>query len=130
MSGSKKGSSPNRVLLTERALRDIRAIEGYSIEQWGDEIARKYLDKIEAALDRIAERPDLLREESDFAESLRFHRVEKHVLVCDIQDKTVYVLTVVHTSMDIPRRLAKLQPQLLLEADLLHSRVAAKNRRN
>ncbi len=129
MCASKKGSSASRVLLTDRALRDIHGIEAYSIERWGDEVAQKYLDKIESALNRIAERPDLLREESDFADSLRFHRVEKHVLACDIQGKVIYVLSVLHTSMDIPRRLAKLQPQLLLEAELLHSRIAAKNSR-
>ena len=129
MSRGKKGSPPCRLLLTERALQDIRAIEGYSAEQWGNEVAQKYVDKIETALDRIVEQPDLLREEPDFADSLRFHRVEKHVLVCDIQGESVYVLTVLHTSMDIPGRLAKLQPQLSLEARLLHRRVAARNQR-
>ncbi|NUQ65778.1 MAG: type II toxin-antitoxin system RelE/ParE family toxin [Pirellulales bacterium] len=89
-----------------------------------DTTAAKYIGRIESALDRIAENPDLLREEPQFAESLRFYRVEKHVLACDVQEELVYVLTVLHTSMDIPTRLARLQPQLLLEARLLHEKLA------
>lgn len=129
MSRSRKGSLAARIFLTERALQDIRAIGSYSIERWGNETAQKYVDKIEAALGRIFERPDLLRNEPDFAESLKFHRVEKHVLVCDVRDKNVYVLTVLHTSMDIPSRLAKLQPQLSLEVRLLHEKLAAMKQR-
>jgi len=125
MSRGRKGSLPFHILLTERALQDIRDIESFSIERWGNETAQKYIDGIEAALNRIAERPDLLREEPDFAESLRFHRVQKHVLVCDVQGETIYVLTILHTSMDIPRRLAKLQPQLSLEAALLHGKLSS-----
>lgn len=124
MSRRKKASSPTRILLTERALQDIRDIETYSIERWGAATARKYIDGIESALDRIVEKPDLVREEPQFAASLRFYRVQKHVLVCDVQDDAIYVLTVVHTSMDIPSRLAKLRPQLALEARLLHEKLS------
>ncbi len=127
---AKKKKSPVRILLTERALRDIRDIEVYSIERWNADTAQRYIDQIEAALGRIAEAPELLREEPDFAESLRFHRVEKHVLVCDVQGQTIYVLTVLHTSMDIPRRLAKLMPQLSLEASLLHNKATATKKGN
>ena len=130
MSPGKKGTSRTGTFLTERALRDVRDIESYSIERWGNQTAQRYIDKIEAVLNRISERPDLLRKEPDFAESLRFHRVEKHVLVCDVQEQTIYVLTVLHTSMDIPKRLAKLLPQLSIEADLLHSQVTAAIKQN
>ncbi len=121
-------SSPIRILLTERALQDLRNIESHSIERWGHQTAEKYMARIEAALNCIAERPELLREEPEFAESLKFYRVQKHILVCDIQSDAIYVLAVLHTSMDVPKRLAKLKPQLLLEVDLLHKKVAAKKR--
>ena len=54
-------SSPVRLFLTERALQDVRDIESYSIEQWGKQAAGKYMARIEAALDRIVERPELLQ---------------------------------------------------------------------
>ncbi len=125
MNASRRGSSHPPLFLTERALQDIREIETYSIERWGADTAERYVTQIEAALDRVTERPDLLREEPEFCDVLRFYRVEKHVLVADVQDRAIYVLTLLHTSMDIPRRLAELLPQLSLEARLLHDKVAS-----
>ena len=118
-----------QILLTDRALQDLRNIESYSIERWGRATADKYIDQVESALSRIAETPELLRDEPDFADSLKFHRVHNHVLICDVQGETVYVVAVLHTSMDVPGRLAKLKPQLLLEVSLLHDKVAASKKR-
>ncbi|MHB8899298.1 MAG: type II toxin-antitoxin system RelE/ParE family toxin [Thermoguttaceae bacterium] len=126
----RRSKSRHRLLLTDRALRDIREIESYSAQQWGTKTAHEYIGKIEAALDRIAEMPELLREEPAFADSLRFHRVQKHVLVCDVQDRAVYVLAVLHTGMDIANRLAELMPQLSIETALLHRKVTAVRKRN
>jgi toxin ParE1/3/4 len=128
MSRRRKAPSPARILLTKRALRDIRDIESYSVERWGRATARKYVDGIESALDRIAEKPNLLREEPQFAQALRFYRVGKHVLACDVQGDVIHVLAVLHTSMDIPSRLARLQPQLALEAGLLHDKLSSRRK--
>jgi toxin ParE1/3/4 len=128
MSRRKKTSPTARVLITERALQDIRDVETYSIGRWGRAAARKYIDGIECALDRIAKEPQLLRQESQFADSLRFYRVQKHVLVFDVQDDVIYLLTVLHTGMDIPNRLVKLQPQLSLETRLLHAKLSRSKR--
>ncbi len=125
MSRPKNGTPATRILLTERALRDIRDIESYSIERWGSTTAGKYVESIESALDRIVAKPDLLRVEPEFSEFLRFYRVQKHVLACDVQDNVIYLLAVFHTSMDIPTRLAKLQPQLSVEVALLHRKLSS-----
>jgi toxin ParE1/3/4 len=111
------------VLLTERALADLRDIERYSIGQWGRKTAEKYLNDIELALDRLRENPGLLRLEPDFAPGLFFYRARKHVLVCDVQGQNLTVLTVIHTSMDLPARLAELEPRLTVEAQLLHKKL-------
>jgi hypothetical protein len=44
-------------------------------------------------------------------------------LICDVRPDTVTVLTVMHTSMDVPARLAELEPRLLVEASLLRGRL-------
>ncbi len=105
------------------ALGDIAEIEAYSVSQWGKEVAAKYIAHIEAALVRLQEKPDLLREHQDFPPSLRFYRVNKHILVCDVRPKVVCVLTVIHASRDIPSRLAELEPTLAAEAELLHTKL-------
>lgn len=109
--------------LTQRALRDIDEIDRYSIEHWGDRVAGKYVRDLQAALDRLVESPDLLKERADLSLRLRFYRVREHFLVCDVIDSRIYVLAVRHTSMDLPNRLLELEPQLVFEADILHARI-------
>lgn len=112
-----------RVELTRRALRDLREIENFSLKEWGRDLTAKYLDAFQTAIDRIRESPRILRLEPDFAPGLYFFRVKKHFLVCDYSDEVVIVLTVVHTSMDVPARLQELEPRLIAEAKLLRSKL-------
>jgi toxin ParE1/3/4 len=111
------------VHLTERTLQDLVSIEEYSIENWGKRIANRYLDDIEAALQRISDNPDVLREEPNFHNCLYVYRVNKHLLVCDVQTDLIFVLTILHGNMDIPERLAELEPTLKLEVELLHKQL-------
>ena len=112
-----------RVQLSRRALRDLRQIEQFSVREWGRKTADKYLDDIAAALDRLSENPEILRREPDFAPGLYFYRIRKHFLVCDYQDQLVIVLTLIHTSMDLPARLHELEPRLALESQMLRSKL-------
>jgi toxin ParE1/3/4 len=116
----------SKLLLTQRALQDIQGIFDYSAERWGKRAAEKYLDDIESGLDRVKTQPDILRPEPDLHAALTFYRVNKHLLVCDTRPESIVVLTVVHVSMDIPTRLAELQPTLAAEVELLHRRLRAK----
>lgn len=112
-----------KLLLTQRALQDIQGIFDYSVEHWGKRAAEKYLDEIEAGLERVKSQPALLRPEPDLHAALTFYRVNKHLLVCDVRTELIVVLTVVHASMDIPTRLAELQPTLAAEVELLHRKL-------
>jgi toxin ParE1/3/4 len=116
-------SANTKLLLTERALRDIGEIETYSVSEWGKRIADKYIADLEAALTRIRDKPDLLWPEKELHPDLCFYRVNKHLLVCDVQPKAVFVLTVIHASRDIPSRLAEIQPTLAAEVELLHAKL-------
>ena len=117
---AKKAGKKPTVHLTERALRDIVSIELYSLERFGKEVAAQYIGKLEAGIGRISDNAELLPEESLFHESLKFYRIEQHLLVCEtgIEDKII-ILTLQHASMDIPSRLAELEPKLSIEAEML-----------
>ena len=116
----KKAAKTWTVHLTHRALRDIANIESYSIEKFGEQVAEQYIGKLEAGIGRISDNAELLREESLFHDSLKFYRIEQHLLVCEtgIEDKII-ILTVLHATMDIPSRLAELEPKLSIEAEML-----------
>lgn len=112
-----------KLLLTQRAIADLVEIESYSIDQWGKRTANKYLTAIESALQMIRENPTVLRQIEGLPDKLRCHRVNKHLLICDVQPKSVVVLTVIHGSMDIPDRLAELSPELPQEVVILHDKL-------
>jgi toxin ParE1/3/4 len=116
----------SKLLLTRRALRDIQGISDYSTERWGKRIAGRYLDEIEAGLERLKLNPGLSKPEPDFHPALTFYRVKKHLLVCDARPESIVVLTIVHSGMDIPARLAELEPALIAEVELLHHKLRAK----
>jgi len=122
----RKRRSSTSVVLTERALSDLRAIDAYSVREWGAKAAAKYLDGISAALDRLRENPAILRLEAELAPDLFFYRIKKHVLVCDFDGRTVIVLAVIHTSMDLPARLLDIEPRLVLEAEMLRNKLRMK----
>lgn len=111
------------VLLTERALSDLREIDRYSVKKWDRKTADRYLDSVELALDRLQTNPELLCQEPELAGGFYFYRLQKHLLICDYEEDIVTILTVVHTSMDIPTRLAELAPQLAEEVEFLHKKL-------
>lgn len=109
--------------LTQRAERDLIAIEDYSLETWGPKVAAEYMQKFQAAFDLLAASPQLVRGREEFVDWLRFYRVERHWVVCAVLSDDIYVLAVRHGAMDLPRRLTELEPQLLDEAEIMHRRI-------
>lgn len=115
--------------LSRRAIRDLEQIERYSEDRWGQGTTRDYLRDLENALTRLRQQPELLRVKPDISEHFKFYRVRQHFLVCiQIHDR-IYVLTIKHTSMDLPQRISELEPQLLIEARLLHAAFVASTRK-
>lgn len=118
-----------QLLLTERALDDLASIAEYSRAQWSRKTARRYIDDLQAGMSRLRDRPDLLQAIPDLPFTLKYYRVNKHLLVCDVRETDIVVLTVVHSSMDLPNRLAELLPTLAAEVELLHETLQGGKRR-
>jgi toxin ParE1/3/4 len=117
------------VHLTDRALLDVEEIEQYSVRNWGERVAARYLRDLDSALRRLAESPNLLQERADTSLRLRFYPVREHVLLCDVIGDRIFVLALRHAVMDLPRRLAELEPQLIHEAELFARQIAARDAR-
>ncbi|MEZ6045241.1 MAG: type II toxin-antitoxin system RelE/ParE family toxin [Planctomycetaceae bacterium] len=116
-----------RIELTHRALDDLQKIYAHSRESWGKRVTEKYLEELEAGLLRIEQNPDVLTPESSLHPQLYFYRVKKHLFACDRRGKTIIVLIILHSSMDVPSRLSELQPMLAAEVELLHKQLQSKN---
>jgi toxin ParE1/3/4 len=113
----------SKLLLTDRALTDIDAIDRYSVERWGRQVADQYLADLDAALGRLADDLSLFKGRHDYTGRLRFYSVREHVLLGDVVGDIVFVLTVWHGSMDFIDRLPKLEPDLLQEAEIMASQI-------
>ena len=115
--------------ISRRAAHDIEQIRRFSVVHWGHRVAEEYIDHIEDALKRLRGNPNLLRTKPEFSWKFRFYRVRRHYLVCSVTEGNIYLVTVKHGSLDLPNRLANLEPSLLEETDMLHKAFLARMRR-
>jgi plasmid stabilization system protein ParE len=121
------------IRLTNRALADIDAVERYSVETWGRQVADQYLVDLGDALGRLSEDLSLFRSRADYAGRLRFYAIRQHVIIGDVLTTSDtsrgvgYVLAVWHGTMDFIDRLPKLEPDLMHEAELLARRITAED---
>lgn len=113
--------------LSRRAAQDIADIERFSVARWGSKVAADYISDMESASLRLREQPDLLRARADIFPHFGFYRVRQHFLIGVVVEENVYVLAVKHGAMDLPTRLAELEPQLLRETEWLHRAFLAKS---
>lgn len=120
---------PVTVKLTHRAHYDLQDIEEYSLQRWGRKTADRYLEDIQTALLLLQDTPALLRHKSDISTRLKFYRVREYFLICVEPKDFLLVLTIKHGQMDLPNRIGELEPVLLQEADLLHERLLATERK-
>lgn len=111
-----------RLHLTRRALADLAEIKTYSIEQYGQSVADHYMHDLQESFKIICAYPDLLKDKP-FAKHTRFFTVRKHVLVFAVLGHDLYLLTVRHGGMDIETLIARLEPTLIHEAQILHGKL-------
>ncbi|MFG0246600.1 MAG: type II toxin-antitoxin system RelE/ParE family toxin [Phycisphaerales bacterium JB052] len=112
-----------RLFLTRRATLDLIEIEDYSIETSGKQTAEAYIGKFQTAFGLLRESPDLLRRVPEFSPHLYFYRVGQHWIIACRTDDATFVLTICHGSMDLPSRVAELEPLLMQEVEILVSRL-------
>ena len=115
-----------KLLLTNRALDDLAAVYDYSLSQFGQQVADRYLQQFDLAMQTLCDDPALLREREDCPGPLRFYRINKHWLVCDVIDEQLFVLTIKHGAVDMPTRLAELEPLLQQEVEVIRRRISGK----
>lgn len=112
--------------LTDRSLKDYRAIESYSQNKWSKAVSKQYLSKLELALELVSKNPEILRSDIVGFENLSFYRVEKHFLIFFLGKKEILLLTIIHSSRDLPAVLNEMLPSLRLEVEQLEKKLEKK----
>ena len=94
-----------RIEFTEAAENDLEAILNYTALQWGEQQVDVYLAVIEKALRRIKENPDSGRPKYGVSKQLKGYNAGKHIIFYRVEDKTIYIIRILHGSMDSPSHL-------------------------
>ena len=92
--------------LSQRARKDLAEIWRYSDRQWGPERADRYIAAIHSACAKLAAKPSLGRRLPEAPKSIHQYRCGSHVIVHRMRGEQVYVVRILHESMDYLRQLS------------------------
>lgn len=106
-----------KIYFVERAGVNLREIYKYSFEKYGNLVADEYLSKFDQAFSAIESNPELLLSKPALSDHYRFYLVGSHWLICKPIKEKIYVVTVLHTSLNIFKRLKELRPNLEREVE-------------
>lgn len=85
--------------LSPEAERDLESIWMYSYEQWGQEQADGYTDRLLGAFSNLAGNPNLGARCDDIREGYRRYRIGRHMVFYRTRDFGVSVIRVLHERM-------------------------------
>jgi toxin ParE1/3/4 len=97
---------PNTVILTVAAEQDLRDIEVYTLQQWGERQAKRYVFSIEEAIDTVGDNPKLGRVRPTLSADYRVYIVKSHALVYTVLQNTVTIVRILHQRMNISQHVA------------------------
>lgn len=96
----KAGNSAAGYRISARAAADLADIYAYSLENWGEARADRYLEAIYAGFAKIIALPaDNARQARAFP--FRLAAAEQHFIIYDHLPDGIYILTVQHQARDI-----------------------------
>ncbi|AKJ41879.1 type II toxin-antitoxin system RelE/ParE family toxin [Pragia fontium] len=88
------------VRLTPKAISDLENIYRYSHREFGQIKAERYIRCIDAALNKLADFPQLGIHYFHLAKDLMGYKVESHIVFYRVRHDVISVLRVLHKSMD------------------------------
>lgn len=94
-----------RFRLSSRAEADLSEIADYTIETFGLEQARRYMAGLDTCFQTLADEPLDGCGADDLAPELRRFRIESHIVFYIPDEDGVFIIRVLHQSMDFQRHL-------------------------
>ena len=90
-----------RILKQSLAEQDLIEIWLYTLNEWGEYQADKYLDDLEEAIRLLAEQPLICRERTELSPPVRIHHHAHHLIVYLALEDGINIIRVLHESMDV-----------------------------
>jgi toxin ParE1/3/4 len=103
-------SAPKRrLILSRRARTDVRDIEAYTLEHWGEQQWAIYEEALAQAFATVEEHPNIGRQRPELGVGIRTFVVREHVIYYQISNTAIHVLRIRHGRSD-PRRALRGRP--------------------
>lgn len=91
--------------LTPAAQRDLSSIWDFTEERWDVSQAERYIRKIQAAVERIAEDPDIGRTREGIREGYRSYAIGSHIIFYMPSADHIEIVRILHQRMDVDQHL-------------------------
>jgi plasmid stabilization system protein ParE len=93
-----------KLVWSNLARDDLRALSRYSVDRWGSDIAQRYLEDVRDCAKHLTAHPLLAR---PLRQSFRIFRVRSHYLIVhlDTAEQRLTIARVLHIAMAIERHL-------------------------
>jgi len=95
----------NNYRLSRQASADLEEIAEYTIERFGIEQARRYRDGLKTCFNQLANNPALGRRAEQLIRGLHRFEHQSHVVFYISEAENLFIVRVLHSSMDVPRHL-------------------------
>lgn len=93
-----------KLLLTRAALEDLQSIRAYTLQTWGTEQEKRYLDRIWARFGEILAHPERHRIRSGLFPACRIAAEGKHIILYRASPGQLEIVRVLHSAMDFRRQ--------------------------
>ncbi len=97
--------SSKKLNISVSAKRDLTLIGEYTLREWGAVQKKRYLGLIKKCFKLIRENPTVGRQRDEIDMGLFSHAVQKHVVFYRIIKSDLFIVRVLHESMDLEQQL-------------------------
>lgn len=92
---------------TPAALSDIRSIRDYTLEKWGSDQEKIYLNSLWQKFEEIRLNPGKWRFREDLFPRCQIASEGRHVILFRINEDTLQIVRVLHSTMELLRHVPK-----------------------
>ncbi len=95
-------SSPNsyELIITDPAREDLEAIAVYSFIKWGEEQTTRYTEELYKTITNIANNPETGKSRYGVPKVIKGSKSGRHVVFYRIAGQTIFIIRILHESMD------------------------------
>ena len=94
------------VQLSERAQKDFKAIQRYTLKRYGEKQVLQYSTMMKTGIENIAKNPTLYgHSRPDIPERYRSHQVGEHSIIYRVDKNNIFIVAILHGRMDFRNQL-------------------------